>query len=137
MRTISVTEATRNFSRVLDLLEHRSEEIIVVRDNQPVAKLVPGAPRLTALAALRDLYRTLPDKGGATSVRDSRRVGRRGRGHGRRTGLPRASCHRVNDVWHAALAIQHGMKIATRNKRDFADLPGVDLVVLRPGRPGG
>ena len=43
--------------------------------------------------------------------------------------------HRVSDLWLAALAIQHGMKIATQNKRDFADLPGVDLVVLRPGKP--
>ena len=43
MRTISATEAARNFSRMLDLLEHESEEIIVVRNNHPVAKLVPGA----------------------------------------------------------------------------------------------
>jgi prevent-host-death family protein len=76
MRTISATEAARNFSRVLDLLEHESEEIIVVRNNHPVAKLIPGAPRLTALEALADLYRTLPDKEGTTWLRDSRRVGR-------------------------------------------------------------
>ena len=76
MRTISATEAARNFSRMLDLLEHRSEEIIVVRNNQPVAKLVPGAPRLTALEALADRYRTLPDKEGAAWLRDSRRMGR-------------------------------------------------------------
>lgn len=79
MRTISATEAARNFSRVLDLLEHESEEIIVVRNKHPVAKLVPGAPRLTALEALADLYRTLPDKEGATWLADSRRVDRRTR----------------------------------------------------------
>ena len=79
MRTISATEAARNFSRVLDLLEHESEEIIVVRNKQPVAKLVPGAPRLTALEALADLYRTLPDKEGARWLGDSRRVERRRR----------------------------------------------------------
>jgi antitoxin (DNA-binding transcriptional repressor) of toxin-antitoxin stability system len=75
MRTISATEAARNFSRVLDLLEHESQDI-VVRNNHPVAKLVPGAPRLTALEPLADLYRTLPDKDGTTWLRDSRRMGR-------------------------------------------------------------
>ena len=44
MRTVTATEAARNFSRMLDLLEHGSEEIVVLRNNQPVAKLVPGAP---------------------------------------------------------------------------------------------
>lgn len=81
MRTISATEAARNFSRVLDLVEHESEEIIVVRNNQPVAKLVPCARRLTALEALADLYRTLPYKEGARWLKDSRRMGRRARGH--------------------------------------------------------
>ncbi len=42
MRTVTATEAARNFGRVLDLLEHESEEIVVLRNNQPVAKLVPG-----------------------------------------------------------------------------------------------
>jgi len=79
MRTISATEAARNFSRMLDLLEHESEEIIVVRNNHPVAKLVPGAPRLTALEALADLYQTLPSKEGMAWLKDSRRVDRTGR----------------------------------------------------------
>ena len=48
------------------------------------------------------------------------------------------STHRVNDLWLAALAIQHGMKVATQNEKDFADLPGLDLVVLNTGgRPPG
>ncbi|HXJ79968.1 MAG TPA: PIN domain-containing protein [Candidatus Methylomirabilis sp.] len=45
------------------------------------------------------------------------------------------SVHRVNDLWLAALAIQHGMKVATQNARDFADVPGLDLVELPPRRP--
>ncbi|PYO53520.1 MAG: type II toxin-antitoxin system Phd/YefM family antitoxin [Candidatus Rokuibacteriota bacterium] len=77
MRTVTATEAARNFSRVLDLLEHESEEIVVLRNNQPVAKLVPGAPRMTALEALADLYRTLPDAEGAAWLEDVRRVDRR------------------------------------------------------------
>ncbi len=77
MRTVTATEAARNFSRVLDLLEHESEEIVVLRNNQPVAKLVPGAPRMTALEALADLYRTLPDAEGAAWLEDARRMDRR------------------------------------------------------------
>jgi len=77
MRTVTATEAARNFSRMLDLLEHESEEIVVLRNNQPVAKLVPGAPRMTALEALADLYRTLPDEEGAAWLEDARQMDRR------------------------------------------------------------
>ena len=77
MRTVTATEAARNFSRVLDLVEHESEEIVILRNNQPVAKLVPGAPRMTALEALTDLYRTLPDAEGRAWLEDVRRVDRR------------------------------------------------------------
>ena len=79
MRTITATEAARNFSRMLDLLEHESEEIVVTRNDQPVAKLVPGAPRLTALEALTDLYRTLPDEEGAAWLNDTSQMDRRRR----------------------------------------------------------
>ena len=77
MRTVTATEAARNFSRVLDLLEHESEEIVVLRNNQPVAKLVPGAPRMTALEALGDLYRTLPDAEGKAWMDAAGRMDRR------------------------------------------------------------
>ena len=77
MRTVTATEAARNFSRVLDLLEHESEEIVVLRNNQPVAKLVPGAPRMTAIEAFGDLYRTLPDTEGKAWIEAARRMDRR------------------------------------------------------------
>ena len=77
MTTVTATEATRNFSRVLDLVEHESEEIVIHRNNQPVAKPVPGAARMTALEALGDLYRTLPDAEGAAWHEDARRMDRR------------------------------------------------------------
>ena len=76
MKTLTATEAARNFSRVLDMIEHGAEEIVVVRNNHPVAKLVPGAPRMTALEALGDLYRTLPDKEGAGWLRTARKMDR-------------------------------------------------------------
>jgi predicted nucleic acid-binding protein len=40
---------------------------------------------------------------------------------------------RIQDVWLAALAIQHNLKILTQNEKDFAGIPG--LTVLRlPGK---
>jgi predicted nucleic acid-binding protein len=37
------------------------------------------------------------------------------------------STHRTHDVWIAALAVQHGLKVLTRNRRDFEDIPGLNV----------
>ncbi len=36
--------------------------------------------------------------------------------------------HRINDLWIASQAIQHGIQLLTRNAKDFADVPGLELV---------
>jgi predicted nucleic acid-binding protein len=33
--------------------------------------------------------------------------------------------HRIQDLWLASQAIQHGFKLLTRNLRDFDDIPGL------------
>lgn len=38
--------------------------------------------------------------------------------------------HRVQDLWIASLAIQHGLKLLTLNERDFQDVPGLELIPL-------
>jgi predicted nucleic acid-binding protein len=38
---------------------------------------------------------------------------------------------RVNDLWLAAQAIQRGFRLLTSNAKDFADVPGLQLVVLK------
>ena len=76
MKTITATEAARNFSRMLDSLKGSTEEIVIVRNHHPVAKLVPGAPRMTALEALSDLHRILPDDEGKRWLEDARRADR-------------------------------------------------------------
>ena len=43
----------------------------------------------------------------------------------------RPPVHRIQDLWLAALALQNGMKILTQNERDFADIPGLDLIVIK------
>jgi predicted nucleic acid-binding protein len=40
----------------------------------------------------------------------------------------RKTRHRVQDLWLASLAIQHSYRFLTRNKADFDDIPGLDLV---------
>ena len=37
---------------------------------------------------------------------------------------------RVQDLWLASQAVQHGFTLLTRNSKDFVDIPGLELVVL-------
>ena len=62
MKTLSVTDVARNFSAVLDALERDQEEVVLVRNQRHVARLVPEAPRQDALSVFGDLYRTLDDQ---------------------------------------------------------------------------
>ena len=62
MKTLSVTDVARNFSAVLDAVERDQEEIVLVRNQRHVARLVPEAPRQDALSVFGDLYRTLDDR---------------------------------------------------------------------------
>ena len=62
MKTLTVTEVARNFSAVMDGVEAGQEEIVVVRNNKPIARLIPEPPAQTALEVLGDLYRTLDDE---------------------------------------------------------------------------
>jgi len=43
-------------------------------------------------------------------------------------GMP--STHRTHDVWIAALAVQHNLKVLTRNGKDFEGIPGLDVLVI-------
>lgn len=47
-------------------------------------------------------------------------------------GTGRPHPHKVNDVWIAALAIQHNLAVLTRNRRDFEAIPGLRIRAL-PG----
>jgi predicted nucleic acid-binding protein len=38
---------------------------------------------------------------------------------------------RVNDLWLASQAIQREFRLLTSNAKDFADIPGLDMVVLK------
>jgi predicted nucleic acid-binding protein len=49
----------------------------------------------------------------------------------------RGAGFRVQDVWMASQAIQHGYRLLTRNADDFTDIPGLDLVVFGTRPPKG
>jgi predicted nucleic acid-binding protein len=38
---------------------------------------------------------------------------------------------RINDLWLAAQAIQRNFRLLTSNAKDFADIPGLQMVVLK------
>ena len=81
MKTLSVTEVARNFSAVIDALERDQEEIVLVRNQRQVARLVPEASQQDALSVFGDLYRTLDEEtaDALTAALASRRKSRRGR----------------------------------------------------------
>ena len=39
--------------------------------------------------------------------------------------------HRVQDLWIASQAIQHGLTLLTYNEKDFIDIPGLSLKMMR------
>jgi antitoxin (DNA-binding transcriptional repressor) of toxin-antitoxin stability system len=78
MKTMTVTEVARNFSAVMDGVESDQEEIVLVRNHKPIARLVPEPPEMNALEVLGDLYRTLDD-GTADALANAIQSGRKGR----------------------------------------------------------
>jgi predicted nucleic acid-binding protein len=38
----------------------------------------------------------------------------------------------VNDLWIAACAVRHALKLVTNNRKDFTDIPGLDIICEAP-----
>ncbi len=81
MKTRSVTDVARNFSAVLDALERDQEEVVLVRNQRQIARLVPEPSSQDALSVFGDLYRVLDDETAEalSAAIASQRKGRRGR----------------------------------------------------------
>ena len=73
MRTVTATELARNFRTMFDKVEFKHEELIVIRNNHEVARIIPGKATMTALEAMTDIYRTLSDDAARDWLDDSRR----------------------------------------------------------------
>lgn len=74
MKTLTATAVARRFSHVLDQVIHNGEEITIIRNKQPVAKIVPGTPRMNALEALADLYQAIDFDEGERWITDSAKI---------------------------------------------------------------
>jgi antitoxin (DNA-binding transcriptional repressor) of toxin-antitoxin stability system len=72
MGIITATEFAKNIKKTLDRLEFAGEEIIIIRNNHKIARLIPGSAHLTALEAMADLYQTLSPEAGQNWLEDSR-----------------------------------------------------------------
>ena len=72
MKTITATELARNLRQVLDRMVADPEEIIIERNHRQIGRLIPGPGHQTALEAMSDLYRALPQKAGQDWLQDSR-----------------------------------------------------------------
>ncbi len=61
MKTISATHLARNLRQVLDHMTVNGEEIVIERNHQKIARLVPSAKYINALEVMADIYKTLPE----------------------------------------------------------------------------
>jgi antitoxin (DNA-binding transcriptional repressor) of toxin-antitoxin stability system len=74
MGNMTATEFSKNLKKALDRLEFGGEEIIIIRNNHKIARLIPGSPHMTAIEAMADIYRTLPPDAGKDWLEESRRT---------------------------------------------------------------
>ncbi|MGB3562261.1 MAG: prevent-host-death protein [Thermoanaerobaculia bacterium] len=74
-RRVSATEASRNFSELLNRIRYRGETFIVMRGGQPICELRPAAPTPFTGADLVTLFRSLPavDEDYLSSVEETAR----------------------------------------------------------------
>jgi len=75
MIIMSVTDFARNMKEVLNQVEYRGEEVLLVRNKRNLVKLVPQLRGSNALEVFSDLYRTLPEQAGETWLEDSKGSG--------------------------------------------------------------
>lgn len=59
---MTVSETARKFHDVIKKVETLGEEFVVVRNTQPVARIIPEAAPQTALQVMGDLYGILDDE---------------------------------------------------------------------------
>ena len=59
MRTVNVSETREQLARLLDAVE-AGEEVLIVRRDRPVARLVPVASAMDPFPSRRDLREALP-----------------------------------------------------------------------------
>ena len=72
MVEMTVTEFAKKLRAVFDRIEHKGEEVVLIRNKHRIARIIPGSPHLTAIEAMGDLYRTLPEDAAEGWLEESR-----------------------------------------------------------------
>ena len=62
MIEMTVTEFAKKLKKAFDLVEYKGEEIVLIRNKHKIARILPGSPYMTAIEAMSDLFRTLPEQ---------------------------------------------------------------------------
>ena len=71
MIEMTVTEFPWNLSTMFDRIEYKHEEILLIHHNHKIARIIPGSLPLTALEAMEDLCRALPEFADKDWLKDS------------------------------------------------------------------
>lgn len=72
MHVVTATDLARNFRTMLDKVEFHHEELLVLRNNHAVARVIPFPAPMTAQEVFSDLHRILPEKAAKGWLADSR-----------------------------------------------------------------
>ena len=75
MISLTITEFSRKLKSIMDLVEYKGEEVVLTRNKQKIARITPGSPHLTAIEAMSDIYRTLPEDAAENWEKESKMKG--------------------------------------------------------------
>ena len=70
MKVMVAADFTRDAARVLEQVEKDNEEVVIMRDETPVARLVPGGRAMTLREVYHRFHGRLTDEEGEAWLRD-------------------------------------------------------------------
>lgn len=68
---VTATDLARNFRAFLNRVEYGREELVIIRNQHAVGRIVPGPAVGNALEVMADIYRTLPEDAARDWLADS------------------------------------------------------------------
>lgn len=79
MISMTITDFSRNMKEVLNQVEYQGQDVILVRNKRPVARLIPQPSGQGALDVMADVFATIGE-GAAASWLEEARSGSSGSG---------------------------------------------------------
>lgn len=75
MKEVTATKLARELGNILNEVEFRGQEYLVLRNKQKIARILPGPGHMTALEAMADIYQTIPADAAEGWIEESRLLG--------------------------------------------------------------